>query len=459
MKRIAYIILGILVFASLMSCTPQLSRPDISMPSSYAYGDSNDSLRLSLRWWESFEDSTLNQVVDIALNRNRDLAAALSRVEAARVYIKEANAEFLPSLSLGTEAEAERTNGATTKQFELLPTLKWEISLFGKRRNTRSSALSSYLASEWGYRAAMLSLTSEVATTLFTLSQYERSYSIAKESYELRQEATALVDSMFHHGMSDGVVLAQAKSLVFSAEIEVVKYRRALAQSRVALGVLLGDTTLRKIPIQRADLRLPPQIPAGLPSSLLERRPDILQSYYTMQSAAAEVGVARAERLPSITLTAEGGVITETLKDLTSAKPIGWSIAGEVAQPIFNFGRLRSAEEAAKSRYEAAMHDYEQSILEALRDVEDALLSISTFREESERTTSLVEANTKIAHMTRALYKSGLGDYLSVIDAERELYSSQIDLTQLRTQQLLNYVSLCKALGGGYYEPKERAQK
>ncbi len=448
MKKIIYTLLALFS----VNCSPLLQKPSVELPAEYSFakGFSNDTTRIDSQWWQAFGDTTLNRVISTALSNNYDLAAALANVESARNYIKVAKAEFLPSLSIGAEVEAYRINGVTTKEYSATPTIEWEISLFGKLRNTRKSATAKYMATEWGYRAAQLALSAEVATTLFTLAEYEQCLEIATRSYMLRVEATALVDSMHRYGMSSGIALEQARSLVYSAQSEMMSYERAVNQTRSALALLMGQPLTERITLSALNGTPPPPIPISLPSSLLERRPDIMESYYTMQSAAAKVGVARASRFPSISLTAEGGLITETLKDLSSAKPIGWSLLGELSQPIFNFGALKRSEKVATQEYIASMHNYEQATLSALNDVEQSLISITTYNAQMASAQALMNANAKISLTTSALYKSGLGNYLSVIDAERELYASQIDFVGVVTQQYINYVDLVKSLGGGF---------
>ncbi len=446
MKKIIY---GVLI-ALLVNCSPLLERAEVSMPESYRYGEcgSTDTLSIDLRWWESFGDTTINRVVREALLNNRELRASLAEVDAAREYIAVARAEFLPSIYLEAEGEAYKINGVTVKELSATPTLEWELSLFGKLRHTKADVISDYLSHEWGYRAAVLALSCEVVSALFTLDQYQESFQIAQRSYSLRLKATALVDSLHRYGMSDGIAVEQARSMVYSARSEMSKYRRAMDQASLALGLLIGSSTPPNIKI--SSYTLPPEIPMGLPSELLNRRPDVMESLYSMESAAAKVGIARAERFPSISLTADGGFVTETLTDISSAKPFGWSFVGSITQPIFNFSKLKRNERMAHQNYIASMNKYEQTTLTALNDVESALVAISTYRDELFAARAEVTANAKISLSTTALYRSGMGDYLSVIDAERELYASQIDYAAVRTQQYINYVALIKALGGGY---------
>ena len=188
----------------------------------------------------------------------------------------------------------------------------------------------------------------------------------------------------------------------------------------------------------------------GLPSELLRRRPDIREAHYGVAKAAAQVGQARSARFPSISLTAGGGAASGSIKGLTSGDPWVWNAAGALVEPLVAFGKLRRAEQAAVAAYDEAARNYEQTVLTAFADVEKALTAITTCREQAERSRELVESNGRIATMTRALYRSGLSDYLDVIDAERSLYQSQMAHVNLVVQQYINYVTLCKALGGGW---------
>ncbi len=438
-----------------VACSPTLQRSELEIPESYSFGSGFNisDQELSERWWESFNDPTLNYLEELAIANNKDLGAALTSVISAREYIGVARAEFLPSLSFDATVEDIHELESTTREYTIEPTIDWELSLFGELRNTKRAAQAALFSKEWNFRGAILSLTSEVATTYFTLLEYRRSLDIATRSYKLREEATALIDSMYRYGMSDGIALMQAKSLVYSARIEMQKYQRATHLSELSLNTLLGNSGLEFTLENSQSLAtddLPINIPVGLPSSLLERRPDIMECYYAMSQAGYEVGIRRAERYPSLSLTASGGVFAESLKDLTSGNPAAWSFTASLVEPIFNFGKLRRRERMARESYYSTLLDYEQSIIEAIADVESALVKISTNKDQSSALAALVIANSGIVDSTSALYRSGMGNYLSVIDAERELYSSQIELIASVAEQYINYIDLYVALGGGW---------
>lgn len=448
----------IIIFAAFTAaCTPRFYPPRVSVPDDYIYGRgfSEDTTRFGPEWWTLFGDTVLNNLVARALDNNRDVAVAASRVEEARLNLKSVRAQYLPQVGLGVTAEGEYTPATKIVQsYAVEPSLSWEVALFGQLRNAKRAAKAQIASSEWALRGVRLALAAEVATTYFTLLEYERDLAIARQSCALRRESAALIDSMFRYGMSDGVALEQARSLVYTAEADIPQYCRAVEQTWLSMGILLGETPSRAR-LSGAGLRLltdyrPADIPVGLPSELLKRRPDIRQAHFNMLQAAAQAGQARSARFPSISLTAKGGVISSSIKGLTAANPWAWDALGSVAEPIFGFGKLRNAERAAMAAYTQSAKTYEQTVLTAFADVEKALVAIATYRSQTERTGELVLSNDRIATMTRALYRSGLSDYLDVIDAERSLYQSQMSHVNLVVQQYINYVTLCKALGGGW---------
>ena len=370
----------IIIFAAFTAaCTPRFYPPRVSVPDDYIYGRgfSEDTTRFGPEWWTLFGDTVLNNLVARALDNNRDVAVAASRVEEARLNLKSVRAQYLPQVGLGVTAEGEYTPATKIVQsYAVEPSLSWEVALFGQLRNAKRAAKAQIASSEWALRGVRLALAAEVATTYFTLLEYERDLAIARQSCALRRESAALIDSMFRYGMSDGVALEQARSLVYTAEADIPQYRRAVAQTRLSLDILLGETP-RRTDSAGAGLRLltdyrPADIPVGLPSELLERRPDIMQARYDMLAAAAEVGIARGNRFPSIALTTKGGIASNSIKGLTSANPWAWDALGSLTLPVFNFGRLRRAEQAAMERYTQSALTYEQTVLTAFSDVPQA---------------------------------------------------------------------------------------
>ncbi len=456
MKKIVWLIAASL----LVSCSLKLREAQVEVPDEYLYnnglGGNNKCLSGDERWWELFGDERLNGLIATAFEKNHDLAAAVAALESSRYYLRVARAEYLPSLEFDPTAELYHEEKTTVQEYTIAPTLQWEISLFGALKNSSRAAFASMMKEEWNLRGVQLSLAAEVATSYFTLLQYQRSRYIATRSYELRRTATALVDSMYRYGMSNGTDLMQARSLVYSAKIEMKRYERAVATTALSLTALIGELPCcvdwSETGRELINDQLPVDIPIGLPSELLERRPDVMKSYFAMSEAAATVGLTRAARYPSISISGSGGVYATSLEGLTSGDPLYWSAIGEFTAPIFSWGALRRKELIARQKYQASIEEYQQTLLEGICEVEKALETITTYSSQTAATTALVLANEKIAANSTALYHSGLGNYLSVIDAERELYSSQISLVDIVAQQYVNYIDLFKALGGGWQE-------
>lgn len=443
--------------ALLAACMPRLHAPEVTTPERFIHADSCVRERrdtLSDRWWELFGDPRLDSLVEYALANSPDLGAAAARVEQAQARLGVVRAQYLPQLGVGIDAGGDyNARTGIVQSYAVEPTLSWEISLFGAMRRSKQAAKAGIAASEWALHGVRLALAAEVATGYFTLLEAERNLAIAHETLRLRRESAALIDSMFRYGMSDGVALEQARSLVYTAESDLPQYRRAVEQTRLSLAALLGNPPGVLPEMGGGELRFaryPDEIPVGLPSELLERRPDIMQAYWSMKQAAAQAGVARSARFPSIALTAQGGVASASIHGLTGADPWAWSATGSIVAPVFSFGKLKRAEQLAVAQYDEAARNYEQTVYTAFSDVEKSLVAIETCREESLRCRELVAANTRIAVMARALYRSGISDYLDVIDAERNLYQSQTRLVGLVARQYLNYIALCKALGGGW---------
>ena len=496
-----------LLIGMLAGCTGKFRSPEMKLPDRYLYAGNLDTSRtvVNTRWWENFGDTLLNSLIEQALENNRDLAAAASRVEQARINIGAVRSQFLPSFGAGLSGSAEYTEQTKIEQeYFLKPSVSWEISLFGKLKHATEAARAELLSSEAAYRGVMLSLAAEVATTYFTLLQYERNLEISIKSYRLRKQSTDMIDSMFRYGMSSAVALEQARGLTATAAADIPQYQRAVAQTALSLNILLGENPQpfihhsllfydtaqiadgqqaenlneRRTPIKTefdqamdAYIRsgwesdgkeqdelgstllsdsLPEKIPAGLPAALLQRRPDILEAYYKAQAAWARIGVAQAARWPSISLTADGGVLSGTVKGLFHGNPFVWSAGLSVTEPIFAFGRNKRNVEIAREESHQAVLDYEQTVLTALGDVEKALVAISTYREQLQKQRELLRATAVTQLLTNELYRSGLTDYLQVLDAERTFYDNQIQYISIRSQQFVSYIALYKALGGGW---------
>lgn len=470
----------VLLLAALLaaSCRVQTYVPQTPSPRHFLYADSVDASGAlpDARWWKIFGDTTLDRLIEHALQNNRDVQQAASRVRQARFALDQARAQFLPQFGVSLSGQGDyKAQTGTVQEYAGPIQASWEIPLFGTLKATTEAGSALMYADEFAYRGVMLSLAAQVATTYFSMQQYRQSLSIAQRSYLLRRESTAIIDSMYRYGMSSEVDLQQARSLTATAAADIPQYRRAFGLASLSLDVLLGEAPTQvdfasatlpaeesmsqdpeqmmassRSHLQDTTAALPRYVPAGLPSDILERRPDVAQAWWTVQSTAARVQLARAERFPTITLTGQGGVLSETLRGLTGANPFTWLASLGVTQPVFNFERLKRAEQEALESNRQAVLSYEQTMLAALSDVEQALLSIETYHEQAARYLTILEANRKIRIMTWQLYRSGMTDYLEVLDAERTYYSTQLEYAAILGSQLSAYVSLYKALGGGW---------
>lgn len=478
-KRVHYsLCVGVVavgLWAASCSVTPPEVVPIIT-PDEYIFAQRGDTLLIvGVEWWEIFGDTTLNRLMVEAIENNKDLAAAATNVMAARESLASVRASLAPSIDVGVGAEGTYTSPMGGKKvieqtYSLLPRVSWEASLFGGISGAKDAAREEYLATEWGYQATRLALEAQVATTYFQWLQYARSLEISERSYELRQEAQQKTDSLYYYGFSSGVDLQQARSLTATAAANIPSYRRAMIQTNLILNTLLGgEPELLPMPSHSRECihsrsaqldglycghltaaALPDYVPSGLPSSLLERRPDVMEAYHKVEAAAAETRVARAARLPSIALTGEGGLLSATLKGLTSKNPAYWTASVSLTQPILHFGQLRAEERKAVEQWRGAMLNYQQTVLEAFSDVESALVAIETYKKEVAKNIDLLVANSRLQQMTAALYADGLASSLNLIDAERNLYSAQLSFISLLTEQLCAYVDLYKSLGGGW---------
>ena len=450
MKRLLPLLM---IFCS--ACSLKLQQPSVPMPSHYLYGDATPrDKELGGRWWSIYNDSILDSLMQRALAHNRDLQVSASRVMQAHHNIAMARATLLPSLDAGITFEGERTPPTPVTQELLIEGgVKWSTALFGAIGNTSRKARAEYLSTEWSYRALRLSLTHEVATSYFTMREAHLALRIARESHRLRSQSATLIDSLARYGFSSGLDSEQAQSLVDVAAADIAQYERALSQASLSLCLLIGSTPEKcRLSEDEPMPPLPEAVPAGVPSDLLSHRPDIMEAHYQMRAAAASVGIARSARLPSIALTASGGLFGDSVHELFTHGDWAWSATGQLMQPIFAFGRLRRAEQIAREEYRQSVLQYEQSVLQALKEVESALVATATLREQAEQYNEYVERNYRIASLTQSLYEMGMNNYLDVISTQQTWYESQLQLVQILSQEYISLADLVLALGDGWEE-------
>ena len=345
--------------------------------------------------------------------------------------------------------------GATTRDnFQVAGDLSFEIDLWRKLSRATEASRADLLSTEATHRNVTISLVAEVASSYFLLRDLDARLAIAERTAEGRSGSLEIIRARFEKGTVSELDVNQAEIELAIAEAAMASFERAVAQTEHALRILMGRNPG---PIPRGlsleEQALPPEVPAGLPSELLQRRPDVVAAEERLAAETARIGVAEALRYPSFTLTGTLGLISDELSELNSGEAKAWNAAGGIFQPLFNSGRLKAQAQAQRARTEQVLEDYEATIQQAFREVEDALVGVRTFRAEHAARSRQVAASRNAARLSRARYDGGVVDYLEVLDTERTLFSSELDESAARQQALAAVVQLYKALGGGWTPP------
>jgi multidrug efflux system outer membrane protein len=448
---------------------PNYQRPERVTAGSYrepaAVADdtaTTDTLLAAMPWWEVFEDERLQQLIATALENNHDLLIASARVEEARALLGVAGSEAYPHLSAGTSASRTRMpNGdmapMRANSYAALLDLSYEVDLWGRVRRTREAARAEVLASDLDREALVSTLVTDVARTYFTLLELDREQQVATATTETRRRALHLMELRREHGVASELDVSRARAELAATRATLSGLREALFGTENALAILLG---LAPQEMERgtdfAGLPPIPRVPVGLPSELLERRPDIRSAEQRLAAATARIGAAKAAFFPRIALTANTGLRSAELGDLLEANSRTWAIAGTAAQPIFDGRRNWFNYQATKARQEQALQLYRRAVLQALREVSDALMAreqadqrIADFEEQ-------VAALATAVRLSRSRYEAGESGYLDVLDAERQLFAAELQVERARLDALLASVRLYKALGGGVTAAKSQ---
>lgn len=444
---------NIIILASVLltGCAvgPNFRAPKADVPQSYTNALDTTAVDSIRSWWTNFNDPMLDTLISRAIRGNKNLAAAVKNIEVARLSVASAKSEALPSIGLDLSGQAKYTyQTKTVQQYSIMPAITWDIDIWGKIRREVEAAGAAFRATEYQTAAVMQTLVSDVAVTYFSALSYNNLLGVARQTYMNRLNSLRLMDSMYRYGAISDLEVQQAKASLMAAGTAVDQYTRALSQSTLALNLLMGENPTKLELGTLSPVVL--DIPVGLPSSLLERRPDVMQAYYGVQQANAMIGVAVANRLPSLSLTGQGGVATTIINDIATGKPLSWSAAAGIVAPLLNWGTLRRNEKIARIKTEQAVLGYEQAVLKSINQVEQALVAVSTTNDELEQSGQMVESSRKAENLTSQLYRVGEVSYLDQLDADRTLFSAQIQQIELINSQMANYVTLYKALGGGW---------
>jgi len=439
---------------------PDYRRPELDVPSSYVQPVEEGESFANLAWWELFRDPQLQELVRIALEENQDLGIAAARVDEFRAVLGVTRASQLPGLDV--TASAARVDGSdrvfpgnlvdgAVDNFRLGADVFFEVDLFGRLRRATEAARAQLLATEEARRSITISLVASVAGTYMLLRDLDAQLEIARRTEQARSDSLAIIQARFDKGIVPRLDLNQAEVELAVASAAASAAERAVAQTEHALSLLLGRNPGRIVRgLALARQVMPPAIPAGLPSELLQRRPDVLAAEASLAAQTARIGVAQAARWPSLSLTGALGFESGELSDLTESGSDFWSVGAGLFAPVFNAGRLRSQVEVEQARTEQALLAYEQTVQRAFAEVEDALVAVRTYRDEHSARQRQLAAARSAARLSRARYDGGVTSYLEVLDTERSLFSAELAESQTFRLYLDAVIRLYKALGGGW---------
>lgn len=464
MKKLARIV-TLMIIVSLTGCAmgPDFKKPVVETPHNFRFSDSESKEVVNLNWWELFDDPVLYSLVVMALKDNKDLMIAASRIEEARAALGFTKADQYPRLDLEGSAKAGNFTGVsrsstTDKSAYIAPVLSWEIDFWGKYRRSTEAARSELMASEYSLRTVQISLISEVVSTYFLLLDYHQRLKISKQTLDSRLYSLDIIQKRFDKGIIPEIDLNQAQIQKEIAAGAIPLYQRLIANTENALSILMGKFPGEiKTGNDLNQQAVPPDIPSGLPSNILERRPDIAEAMYLLEAQTARIGVAQALRFPSITLTGLFGVASAELSSISTDGDI-WSVGGGLFGPLFDFKKNLQRVEIEKERTKQALYRYENRVLFAFREVSDALHDIQTYKKQISAVERKFKAAQNAATLSKMRYDKGVTSYLEVLETERTLFDVGLELSQLKQQFYNAYVRLYKALGGGWLTKVEMEQ-
>ena len=444
---------------------PNYKRPSVNVPGAYRGAMPQEATQPAAeslgeqKWWEVFQDQQLQDLIHTALQQNYDVRIAATRILQAQAQVGITRADQLPTISGGVEAVNQRS--ARSKFFPAFETssnqvdlsLAWELDFWGKYRRATESARANLLATQWAREAVISTLVSDVAAAYFQLRELDLELEISRRTLASRRDSLQLTQTLASGGATSMLDVRQAEQLVFTAAETIPDLERRIEQQENFLSTLLGSNPG---PITRGtkltEQPHAPEIPAGLPSSLLERRPDIRQAEAQVIAANAQIGVAKAAYFPQINLTASGGYQSSALTSLFTGPAGLWSFGGSLVQPIFTGGRIRSNVKFTEARQQEAALVYQQTIQQAFRGVSDALVEYRKDREFREQQEQLTFSAQDAARLSETRYRGGATSYLEVLTNETNYFDAELGLAQAQLNELLGLVRIYRNLGGGWQE-------
>jgi multidrug efflux system outer membrane protein len=446
---------------------PNYRKPVVQVPT--AYHGPNDNAQeqaesqaasfADLPWWQVFQDPVLQDLIRRCLKQNYDLQIATERITQARAQLKVTRSNEFPQVSLagyGTDERAFSGFPFRTKYATYAADATFQLDLFGQLRRATESARAQLLSTEYAQKTEILTLVSDVASDYFALLSLDLQLQITRDTIKTQEDAVKLTQYRLQHGVATRLDVLQAKQVLDTANAQLPELQRQIGLEEDALSILLGDYPHElNRGLKLVDQQLPPEVPAGLPSSLLARRPDISQAEQNLISANAQIGVAKAAFFPQINFTGTGGGAagqTTVFKTLLDSNLGTWGVAGQITQPIFEGGRLRGNLRYAQSQQRQFLIAYKQAIQLAFRDVSDALIAYQKYYEVRKAQEYTVQDLSDSVSTSLKRYRGGIATYLEVLDNQRSLFNAQLTLAQDRGNEFQSLVQLYKALGGGWQQ-------
>ena len=447
-------------------CTvgPNYKRPDLEPPAQFRGVQAATAESIAdLPWWQVFDDQVLQSLIREGVANNLDLRVASARVVEARALAGVAKSYLYPEVNVGFGYGAEQVSrvGQPPATEDKVPdrvynnlalngTLSWELDLFGRLRRNKEAAFAQYLATEQGRRAVLVTLVGDIASTYFILRELDLELEIAKRTVKANDETVAYYTNRLKGGVSNRLELDQAKANRALTAASIPEIERQIAVTENSLSVLVGRPPAAIPRAGGVGDRLAPKIPAGLPSSLLERRPDVVAAEQALVAANANIGAAKALFYPTISLTGSAGAMSAGFSNFLSPESMIWSLAAGLFQPLYNGGRLRQNYEATQARFDQAVAQYQRAALNGYREVADALVSIEKYGAKRVELDAGVEALRDATQLARARYETGLSSYLEVLIADQQLFQQELQLARARGDLWRSIALLYRALGGGW---------
>ena len=453
-KHMLFAVFFLILLLSGCAVGPDFKEPVAEAPEAYRTDIMPAAPLSDLKWWELFDDPQLSAMVKAALENNRDVRIAASRIEQALATVGFTRADQYPRVDIGAGASTGNFSGSsrstdTSATAYLAAPVNWEIDFWGKFQRSTAAAQADLMASEYGLKVIQLTLITGVVSGYYQLLDFHQRLAISQATYDSRLYSLKIIRQRFDKGIIGQLDVNQSQIQKEIAAAAIPLYERSIAVAENYLSILLGQLPgAINVDRQLAD-RQAPQIPVGLPSDILENRPDITQARYLLQAQTERIGVATAMRFPAISLTGALGVASTEIGSLTTEGGV-WSVGGTLLGPIIDFGKNKRRVEIEEEKTKQALYQYENTVLTAFREVEDALVEIDTYRRELTAIERQQAAAKNANELSKERYDKGVSSYLEVLDTERSLFSAELNLSELRQLYLNAFVNLYKALGGGW---------